>query len=115
MHPPYVVDIDPISSPQPTHKDDLCIQILSEFDQPCNLKEIETDSKPSQISAPYAIISEPCHQPVNSHVQTTTFQAKIRNKLFKPLRIPYHLNPYSLDFCEYLPRFSGGDHVSAKT
>ena len=29
LHPPYVVYVDPISSPQPTHKDELCIQNLS--------------------------------------------------------------------------------------
>ena len=68
LHHPYLVDVDPISSPQPTHKDELCIQIHFEFDQPCNLEEVETDSKTSKISAPYAIISDPCHQRVISHV-----------------------------------------------
>ena len=106
LHPPHVIDVDPISSPQPAHKDEHYIQIIVEFNQPSDLEEIKTNSKPSQISAPYAIKNEPCHQLVNSHVQTTTFQAQIRNKLFKPLRLPYHLNPYPLDFCEYLPRFS---------
>ena len=114
LQPPYVVDVDSISSPQPTHKDEICIKILSKFDQSCNLKEIETDSKPSFILAPYSINSKPYHHPINSHVQTTTFQAQIRNKLFKPLRLPYHLNPYPLDFREYLPQFSGEDHVSVE-
>ena len=114
FQPLYVVDVDLISSPQPAHKDELCIQIIYEFDQPCNVEETKTDSKPPQTSAPYAIISEPCHQPVNSNVQTTTFQTKIINKSFKPLRLPYHLNPYPPNFFEYLPWFSGEDNVSAE-
>ena len=28
---PYVIDVDSISSPNPAHKDELCIQILSKF------------------------------------------------------------------------------------
>ena len=28
--------------------------------------------------------------------------------------MPYHLNPYPLDFFEYLPQFSREDHVSAE-
>ena len=112
--PSYVIDVDPISSLQPAHKYEHYIQIIVEFNQPSDLEEIKTNSKPSQISAPYTIKNKPCHQPVNSHVQTATFQAHIRNKLCKPLRIPYHLNPYPLDFCEYLPRFSGEDYVLAE-
>ena len=42
----YVVDVDPISSLQPVHKNEFCIQIPSEFDEPCNLEVVETDSKP---------------------------------------------------------------------
>ena len=30
--PSYVIDVDHISSPQPAHKDEICIQIISEFD-----------------------------------------------------------------------------------
>ena len=114
LHPPYVVDVDSIYSLDPAHKDELCIQILFEFDQPCNLEDIETDSKPSQISAHYAIISEPCHQLVNPHVQHTTFQAKIRNRLLKALKLPYYLNSYPLDFFGYPPRLTGEDHVTAE-
>ena len=47
LQPPHVIDVDPISSPQPAHKDEFCIQFLSEFNQPCNLEEIKTDSNPS--------------------------------------------------------------------
>ena len=34
--------------------------------------------------------------------------------MFKPLRLPYHLHPYPLDFFEYFPRFSREHHVTAK-
>ena len=114
LHPPHVVDVDPISSSQPVHKNEFCIQIPSEFNQSCNLDEVKTDSKPAQISVPYYIISEPYHQLVNPHDQHTTFQAKIRNRLFKPLKLPYYLNTYPLDFFEYLPWFTGDDHVTAE-
>ena len=30
------------------------------------------------------------------------------------MRLPYHLNSYPLDFFEYIPRFSGEDHISAE-
>jgi hypothetical protein len=35
-------------------------------------------------------------------------------KMFKPLRLPYLLYPYPLDFFEYLPWFSGENQVSAE-
>ena len=31
--------------------------------------------------------------------------------MFKPLRLPYHLNPYPLVIFKYLPLFSRDDHV----
>ena len=34
--------------------------------------------------------------------------------MFKPLRLPYHLNPYPLDFFKYLPMFYGDDHVTVE-
>jgi hypothetical protein len=109
-----VVDVDLVSSPQPIHKDELCIEIPLEFDHPCNLEEVETDSKPSLISSPSVVTVEPCHQLVKPHIHPTSFQTRIRDKMFKPLRLPYHLHPYPLDFLEYLPRFSGEDHVTAE-
>jgi hypothetical protein len=109
-----VVDVDLVSSPQPIHKDELCIEIPLEFDHPCNLEEVETDSNPSLISSPSVVTVEPCHQLVKPHIQPTSFQTRIRDKMFKPLRLPYHLHPYPLDFLEYLPRFSGEDHVTTE-
>jgi hypothetical protein len=114
LHIACIVDVDSVFSPKPVHKDDLCIQIPLDFDQPCNLTEVETDSKPNQISSPFSITAEPCHHLVNPHDYPTAFQTKIRMKMFKPLRLPYLLHPYPLDFLEYLPQFSGEDHVTMR-
>jgi hypothetical protein len=114
LHTACIVDVDSISSPQPVHKDELCIQILSKFNHSCNLDEIEAISKHTQISSPSAIIIEPFHQLVNPHVHPTVFQTKIRNNMFKPLKLPYHIHPYPLDCLEYLPQFSGEDHVTTE-
>ena len=43
-----------------------------------------------------------------------SFQDKIRNRLLKPLNLPYYLNLYPFDFFEYLPRFTGEDHVTTE-
>jgi len=45
LQPPYVVDVDPISLPQPIHKYELYFQIPLESNHSCNLEEIETDEK----------------------------------------------------------------------
>jgi hypothetical protein len=96
------------------HKSEICNASPLEIDHPCSPEEVENNSQSSQISLPSIILAEPFHQLIYPHDQPTTFQIKIRNKLFKPLRIPYLLNPYPLDSFEYLPRFSGEDHVTAK-
>jgi hypothetical protein len=114
LHTAYIVDIDSVALPQPIHKDDHYIQIPPEFDQSCNLTEVGTDSKPIQSSVPFCITDEPCHQPINFHDQPTAFQNKIRMKMFKPLRFPFLLHPYPLDYLEYLPQFSGENQVSAE-
>ena len=49
FHPPYVVNVDPMSLPHPIHKYHLFIQIPLEFDHPRNLDEVGTYSKLSQI------------------------------------------------------------------
>jgi hypothetical protein len=67
---------------------------------------------PSQISSPSVVTVEPCHQLVKPHIHPTSFQTRIIDNMFKPLRLTYHLNPHPLDFLEYLPRFSGEDHVT---
>ena len=111
---PCIVDVDSVALPQPIHKDDYCISLPSESDQPCDLESIEIVSDPVQISAPLVIISVPCHEPVNSHDHPTAFQVKIRMKMFKPLKLPLLLHPYPDDCYEYLPWFSGENQTSAE-
>ena len=103
-----------MSSPQPVHKSEICIASPLEIDHPCSLEEVENNSQSSQILLPSVIPVEPCHQLVNPHDQPTSFQIKIRNKLFKPLRLPHDLHPYPRYSFEYLPRFSGEDHITAE-
>jgi hypothetical protein len=85
------VDADPVSSPQPIHKSEICIASPLKIDHPCSLEEVENNSQSSQILLPSIILAEPFHQLVNPHDQPTVFQIKIRNKLFKPLRLAYSL------------------------
>ena len=103
LHTAYIVDVDSVPIPQPAHKDDHFIQISLESDQPCNHTEVRTDSNPVKTSAPLGITAEPCHQPINIHDQSSTFQNKIIMKMFNPLRLPFLLHPYPLDYLEYLP------------
>jgi hypothetical protein len=114
MHATYIVDVDSVSIPQAIHKDDHCIHISLESDQPCNYTEVRTNSNPVHNSAPCGITVEPCHQHVSSHNQPTAFQIKIRLNMFKPLRLPYLLNPYPLECYGYPPQFSGENQVSAE-
>ena len=111
---PCIIDVDSVALPQPIHKDDHCISLPSESDQPCDLESIEIVSDPVQISAPLVIISVPCHEPVNSHGQPTAFQVKIQMKMFKPLKLPLLLDPYPDDCYKYLPWFSGENQTSAE-
>jgi hypothetical protein len=112
---PYVVDVDLISSLHPVPKDEFCIPIHPELDNSSEFVEVEIDSKPTQSSLPFSLTSEPCHQPINFHDQPNVFQIKIIMKMFKPLRLPYLLHPYPLDFLEYLPRFSREDHATVES
>jgi len=58
---------------------------------------------------------EPPHPLIESHIQPTSFQDNIRGRMFKPLRLPHHLHPYPPYSFEYLPQFSGEDHVTAQS
>jgi hypothetical protein len=109
-----VVDVDPISSAQPIHKDELHTEIPPGFNHPCIPEEVETDPQPPQISSHPVVTVEPFHQCVKPHIQPTSFQTRIRDRLFKPLKLPYHLHPYPPDFFKYLPHFSGEDHVTTE-
>jgi hypothetical protein len=110
----FVVDIDLVPSPLPIHEDEIYITTPPEVEHPCSPEEVENNSQSSQTLLPPIIPAEPPQSLVESHDQLTAFQIKIRNKLFKPLRLPCHLNPYPHDSFEYLPRFSREDHVIAK-
>jgi hypothetical protein len=73
---------------------------------PCSPEEVETDPQPPQISSHHVVTIEPCHQCDKPHIQPTSFQTRIRDKLFKPLNVPYHLHPYPPDLFKYFPHFS---------
>jgi hypothetical protein len=109
-----VEDPDLMYSRLPIHKHEICIASPLEIYHPCSLEEVENNSQSSQISLPSIIFVEPFHQLINPHDQPIDFQIKIRNKLFRPLRLPLDLHPYPLYSFEYLPRFSGEDHVTAE-
>jgi hypothetical protein len=109
-----VVDIDLVSSPLPIHKSEICIASPLKVDHPCSLEEVENNSQSSQISLPSVIPAEPFHKLVNPHDHLTSFQIKIRNKLFKHLRPPHDLHPYPRYSFEYLPWFSGEDHITVE-
>jgi hypothetical protein len=102
LHSACVVDVDHISSPHPFHKDDVCIQVLPEIDQPCNREDDETDLSPSQILSPTTITAKLCNQFVKPHFHPTNFHSRVRHKMFKPLKLPSHLHPYPPNFVEYL-------------
>ena len=78
LQPACIVEGESIFVPQLIYKNDLCIQIPSKSNQPCNLEETKTDSKPMQSSTLVSITVEPCQQIVIPHDQPTTFQIKIR-------------------------------------
>jgi hypothetical protein len=103
-----------VSSPQPIHKSDICIASPLKIDHPFSLEEVENDSHPSQISLPPVFSIEPPHPFVESHIHPTSFQDKIRDRMFKPLRLPHHLHPYPPYSFEYLPWFSREDHVTVE-
>jgi hypothetical protein len=103
-----------VSPPLPIHKIEICSTSPLEIDHPCSPMEVENNLQPLQIPLPPIVYDEPSHPLVESHVQPTSFQPKIRDKMFKPLRLPYHLHPYPPYSFEYHPRFFGEDHVTAK-
>jgi hypothetical protein len=109
-----VVDTDIVPSPLPILKDEICITPPLRVECPCCPEEVEDNSQSSQTLFPPVFPTEPSQPLAESHDQPTAFQVKIRNRLFKPLRLPYLLNPYPNDFFEYLPRFSREGHVTAE-
>jgi hypothetical protein len=55
-----------------------------------------------------------CNQPVVPGAHPTNVQSRIREKNFKPLKLPSTLHPYPPKFLEYLPLFIGEDHITAE-
>jgi hypothetical protein len=113
LHSTCIVDHS-VSSPQPIEKNEVYISILSEHVQHCNFEDDQIDSKPYQILSPSTITIDPCHQFVKPHIQPIVVKTRIRDKMFKPLRLPSHLHPYPLNFFEYLPCFFGEGHITAE-
>jgi hypothetical protein len=111
---PYAIDVDLISSSQLALKNESCIPIPLAFDHFSDFVEIEIDSKYTQTSVPIVTTAEPFHQHCIPYKQPTTFQTKIRMKMFRPLKLPHPLHSYPLDCYEYLPCFSGENQVSAE-
>jgi hypothetical protein len=114
LQPTCIVDVDLISSSPSISKNEFCNLVPPDLDKSCDLQEIKIDSRPYQISTPFSITFEPCQQLAIPHDQPTTFQIKIRMKMFKPLKLPHLLHSYPLDCYEYLPWFSGENQVSAE-
>jgi hypothetical protein len=113
VHPACVVEVGLETSFLPIEKNEVYISIPPEHTQPRDHENDKSDSNPSQISLSSVII-EACHHLVNTHVHPTSFQTRIKINMFKPLKLPYILHPYPLDCLEYLPCFSGEDHVTAE-
>jgi hypothetical protein len=107
LHSACVVDVDHVSSSQPIEKDEVHISIPPEIDQPYSHGNHEVD-------LPSKVFVIPCNHLVKPRFQPTVVQTRIREKMFKPLRLPSHLHPYPLNFFEYLPHFSGEDHITAE-
>ena len=63
---------------------------------------------------PFTITVETCEQLVEPHFQLTYFQSRLRQKMFRPVRMPSLLHPYPSYFFEYLPHFIGKCHITAE-
>jgi hypothetical protein len=114
FQPSCVVEVGPEPSLQPIENIKVYISITHEHAQPCDHENDEIDSKPSHILLPYAITLDPCHQLVKPCFKPKQFQYRVRQRVFKPLKFLSHLHPYPPNFFEYLPRFTGEDHVLAE-
>ena len=87
---------------------DIHISVSLEPGYSGHLVENKADLLPSTITA------ETCEQLVEPHFQLTDFQSRLKQKMFKPLRLPFLLHPYPSYFLEYLPHFIGKDHITAE-
>ena len=108
LHSSCFIDGDPIPSFEIDVQHDIHIPISLELDYCGHVVENEANLLPSTIT------TETCEQLVEPHFQLTDFQSRLRQKMFKPLRLPSLLHPYPSYFVEYLPRFTGKDHIIAE-
>ena len=108
LHSSCVIDVDPIPSFEIHVQHDKHIPISLEADYSGHLVENKVDLLPSTITA------ETSEQLVEPHFHLTDFQSRLRQMMFKPLRLPYLLHPYPSYFVEYLPHFTGKDHITAE-
>jgi hypothetical protein len=99
-----VVVVDHVSSSHPIEKDEVHISIPSEIEHPYSHGNHEADLLSKVFVIPCSHLVKPCFHP-------TIVQTRIREKVFKPLRLPSYLHPYPLNFFECLPHFSGEDRV----
>ena len=63
---------------------------------------------------PSTITAETCEQLVKPHFQLMNFRPRLIQKMFKSLRLPSLLHPYPSYFVEYLPHFTGKDHITVE-
>ena len=108
LHSSCFIDVDHIPSFEIHVQHDIHIPISLEPYCSGNLVENKSDPLPSTITA------ETCKQFVEPHFQLTDFQSRLRQKMFKPLRLPSLLHPYPSYFVEYLPHFTGKYYITAE-
>ena len=87
---------------------DIHIPISLEDDYSGHLAENKANLLPSTITA------ETCEQLVEPNFKLTYFQSRLRQKMFKPLRLLSLLHPYPSYFVEYLPHFTGKYHITTE-
>ena len=108
LHYSCFIDVDPIPSFETHVQHGIHIPISLEPDYSGNLVENKADL------LPFTITAETCEQLVEPHFQLTNFQSRVKQRMFKPLRLPSLLHPYPSYFVEYLPHFIGKDHITAE-
>jgi len=107
LHTYCIVDVDHVSSSQPIEKYEFHISIPLEIVKPYSHWNHEADLPSKVFVIPRSHLVKPCFQP-------TVVQTRIREKMFKPLRLSYYLHPFPLNLFEYLYYFSGEDHITAE-
>ena len=108
LHSSCFIDVDPIPSFQIHVQHDIHIPISLEPTYSGHLVENKANLLPSTITV------ETSEQLVEPHFHLIDFQSRLRKMMFKPLRLPYFLHPYPSYFVEYLPHFTGKDHIIAE-